>query len=404
MHQHATLVTAAWIAPMTGPLLRDAGIVFRDGRIAGIGDIRSMRDQHPDAVARDAGNAVILPGLINAHTHLELSSLHPGETPKRFVDWLMNLMRNAGTMNVHDAMLDGIAECIRFGVTAVGDISSQPVVTRPLLAASPLRGVSFGEVRAMAQRRSMLEPRLTAAIAPIVGGKITPGISPHAPYSIEMAGYQECLQAAREHRLPLVTHLAESADETEFLRDQSGPFKELWDVLNAWDTTVPRFDGGPIRFAQSIGLLDFPTALAHVNYCDDDELDLLADGSAGVVYCPRTHKFFGHPSHRWREMLARGINVAVGTDSCASSPDLNLVDDLRLLHKIAPEAPAEKLWALATTHAACMLSMSDAGSFTPGFVADAAVFQVQTGDPLLEILESNLLPSQVWIAGERIGE
>ncbi len=80
------------------------------------------------------------------------------------------------------------------------------------------------------------------------------------------------------------------------------------------------------------------------------------------------------------------------------------MDDLRLLHKIAPEAPAEKLWALATTHAARMLSMSDAGSFTPGFVADAAVFQVQTGDPFLEILESNLLPSQVWIAGERIGE
>jgi cytosine/adenosine deaminase-related metal-dependent hydrolase len=278
MQQHATLLTAAWIAPMSGPLLRDAGVVFRDGRIAGIGDVRLMREQHPYAVAEDAGNSVVLPGLINAHTHLELSSLQPGDAPGRFVDWLINLMRSADPSGQRTATLDGIAQCLRFGVTAVGDITSQPVVTRPLLAASPLRGVSFGEVRAMAQRRSMLKPRLDAAIAPIVGGRLTPGISPHAPYSIEITGYQACLQAAREHHLPLATHLAESAEEAEFLRDHTGPFKHLWDVLNAWDPNVPRFDGGPIRFAQSVGLLDYPTALAHVNYCDDEEMDLLAAG------------------------------------------------------------------------------------------------------------------------------
>src|SRR6185295_5433024 len=89
-----------------------------------------------------------------------------------------------------------------------------------------------------------------------------------------------------------------------------------------------------------------------VNYCDDAELDLLAAGKASVVYCPRTHAYFSHPPHRWREMLARGINVAIGTDSCASSPDLNLLDDLRLVRKIAPDFPAESLWALATRNPA----------------------------------------------------
>ena len=152
-------------------------------------------------------------------------------------------------------------------------------------------------------------------------------------------------------------------------------------------------------FAQSIGLLNDPTALAHVNYCDDAELDLLAAGSSGVVYCPRTHRFFGHPPHRWRDMLARGISLAVGTDSCASSPDLNLVDDLRLLHEIAPEVPAHGLWSLVTTNASRMLSMTHVGALTPGHAADAVVFPVQTRDPLLEIFESNVLPSHVWING-----
>src|SRR5207302_10539659 len=104
--------------------------------------------------------------------------------------------------------------------------------------------------------------------------------------------------------------------------------------------------------ANAIGLLDYPTVLAHVNYCDDVDLDLLARGRAGVVYTPRTHAYFGHPPHRWRDMLARGINVAVGTDSCASSPDLNLVDDLRLLHRLAPEVPAQTLWEMATIRGA----------------------------------------------------
>jgi cytosine/adenosine deaminase-related metal-dependent hydrolase len=402
MPEQATILTAAWIAPMTGPLLRDAGVVFRGGRIAGIGEIRAICRQHPDAIQHDLGNAVVLPGLINAHVHLELSALHPGERPSRFVDWLINLMRDADPATAPAAMAEGIAQCIRFGVTAVGDITAQPVVTRPLLAASPLRGISFGEVRAMAQRRAMLQARLNAAIAPIGSNNISHGISPHAPYSIEAYGYAACLAAANEYQVLLATHLAESPDEAEFLRDHTGPFKALWDLLNAWDNDVPRFDGGPIRFAKSIGLLDHPTLLAHVNYCDDAELDLLASGSAGVVYCPRTHLFFGHPPHRWREMLARGINVAVATDSCASSPDLNLVDDLRLLHKIAPEIPAEHLWKLITTNAARMLAMPDAGALATGRVADAVVFPVQTSDPLLEILESNVTPNHVWVNGVKI--
>ncbi|HSV15726.1 MAG TPA: amidohydrolase family protein, partial [Tepidisphaeraceae bacterium] len=128
-----------------------------------------------------------------------------------------------------------------------------------------------------------------------------------------------------------------------------------------------------------------------------------ASGQASVVYCPRTHAYFGHPPHRWRDMLAAGINVAVGTDSCASSPDLNLVDDLRLLHRIAPDVPAQTLWEMATIRGArAIAQQSLVGSIEVAKAADLTIFLVQSDDPLTEILESSALPAEVWIAGRRI--
>jgi cytosine/adenosine deaminase-related metal-dependent hydrolase len=393
-----TLLIAEWIAPMNAPPLRDGGIVFNGDRIAAVGPTASLQKLHSDAAVRDLGNAIVLPGLVNAHTHLELSSIQRGNSPARFVDWIMQLMQTPASP---DSVQIGAAECLKFGVTTFGDITSNPAKTRDELEKLPLRGVSYGEVRAMAQRRSFLESRLEQSKTRATrGGSVSVGISPHAPYSIEIDGYRRCLSTARELGLSLCTHLAETCDEAAFLADHTGPFKELWDHLHAWDENVPRFTGGPIRFAKSIGLLDYPTLLAHVNYCDDAEMDLLAGGKASVAYCPRTHDFFGHPPHRWREMLARGINVAIGTDSCASSPDLNLVDDLRLLHRIAPGIEPLKLWQMATTRGAAALGMKNVGAFAPGYFADFVIFQTQTDDPLREIIEQPLLPPQVWIGGQ----
>jgi aminodeoxyfutalosine deaminase len=209
------------------------------------------------------------------------------------------------------------------------------------------------------------------------------------------------LETARERGMPLATHLAETEDEAVFLAEHRGPLRELWDQWLTWDDAVPKFSGGPIRYARELGLLDYPTLLAHVNYCDDEEMEILAGGKASVVYCPRTHEFFGHKPHRWREMIKRGINVAVGTDSCASSPDLNLVDDLRLMHRLFPEEPVETLWEMGTVRAARALGIKDAGAIRVGDPADLAAFGCETGDPLREILEGDRLPIGVWNRGER---
>ena len=169
----------------------------------------------------------------------------------------------------------------------------------------------------MAQRRPLLEPRLQmAADQSCASEHLHIGISPHSPYSIEPAGIARCLEVARTGHMPLAMHLAETRSEWEFLASHTGPLKAVWDSWLTWDNDVPRYPHGPIMLARDLGLLDYGALFAHVNYCSDEELATLARGKASVVYCPRTHDFFGHPPHRFREMMAAGINVALGTDSC----------------------------------------------------------------------------------------
>ena len=398
-----TLLRAAWVAPMDAPAVPNGAVLVEGGTIAAVGTAPELMRSTLGADVRDFGDAVILPGLVNAHAHLDLSHLVPPQpAPPRFVDWIMWLMSSGGAA-VAASVRGGAAESLRFGVTTVGDISSQAIETRTTLGETPVCAVGFGEVVGMARRKTQLAPRLAAAVTPALSSaNITAGVSPHAPYSIDADGYRRCLAVARAAGLPLTTHLAETADEAAFLSDHAGPFRELWDHLGAWDdATVPRFAGGPVRYAASLGLLDYPLcSLAHVNYCDDAELSLLARARASVIYCPRTHAYFGHPPHRWRDMLASGINVAVGTDSRASSPDLNLVDDLRLLRRLAPDVPAQVVWELATTRAARALGVaSTRGSLTPGKSADLAVFPARGPDPLAAVLDSAATPSQTWAAG-----
>ncbi|HEY1923135.1 MAG TPA: amidohydrolase family protein [Tepidisphaeraceae bacterium] len=406
-----TLLRADWIAPMTTVPLRDAAVVFTGDRIEAVGPAKNLLHTFPDAEIHDAGDSIILPGLINAHTHLELTLIQGGNPPAHLVDWIekvvvpQTLRTGASTPEaILQAVQAGVEQCLSFGVTAVGDISKQCMYSRPALRDGPLHVVSYGEIQAMAQRRNLLEERFAVASDTSAESDfMRVGITPHAPYSVEPDGYARCLDFAKSNNRPIATHLAETAEESEFLASQTGPFRHLWEVgVNAWDNAVPKFAGGPIRFAKELGLLDYPTLLAHVNYCDDDELAILASGKASVVYCPRTHKFFGHPPHRWREMLARGINVAVGTDSCASSPDLNVVDDLRLLHRIAPDVPPMQLWEMATTRAAQAINSLKAGAIQPGYLADFTLFPCKTNDPLREILEQEIRPSSLWIGGHKL--
>lgn len=396
---------------MNSPVQRDAAIVQLDGRIIDVGDARGLSAAHRSAEHVDLGKSIILPGLVNAHVHLELSTCERGESPEGdFGDWIIGLrsrMKLTET-NLEQVVTEGVRigleQCRRCGVTTIGDISQHCQITRPLLRDTTVRCVSYGEVLGLAKYRWRYDELLSRALdASLASNNLRIGLTPHAPYTVDLDGYRQSVQIARQRQLPLATHLAETPQEGAFLKDHSGMFRVTWERIGQWAAGVPTFDGGPIDFAQAVGLLEYPTLLAHVNYCDDREMELLASGRGSVVYCPRTHAYFGHPPHRWREMLARGINVAVGTDSCASSPDLNLLDDLRLLRRVAPEAPAEQLWQMATIRASRAIQMEqEVGSLSPGMRADLVVFESDGANPMESVLSEPRPPSEVWLGGHPI--
>ncbi len=396
---------------MDAPLRRDAAVVVADGRIIDFGESRQISAAHRDAEHIDLDKSIVLPGLVNPHVHLELSTCDCGDSPGGdFGDWILGLRERLKLTptNLEQVVTEGVTigleECRRFGVTTIGDISQHSHITRPLLRTANVRCVSYGEVLGLARYRWRYDELLARALDEThESDTLRTALTPHAPYTVDLNGYRDCIRIARQRRLALATHLAETPHEAEFLKQHAGVFRQIWDRIGQWEDGVPTFDGGPIDFAQSLGLLDYPTLLAHVNYCDDRELELLARGRASVVYCPRTHQYFGHPPHRWREMLARGINVAVGTDSCASSPDLNLVDDLRLLRRIAPDVPAPLIWEMATTRAARALQFDlEVGSISPGKRADLVAFEVDHCDPLESILREARLPSHAWFDGKPV--
>jgi len=245
-----TLLAAAWVAPMTGPILRDSGVLIEDDRI-----VRWGTTDAPDAVRVDLDNAIIMPGLVNAHTHLELSSCAAGESPTSFVDWILSMPRRIGrepNQRADELFATstrlGVEQCLRFGVTCVGDISQQMHVTRPLLRDSPLRATSFGEVIGLGKRRTRFEELLPTALDTSTEQKphLAIGLTPHSLYTLEPDAIRRCVRLARERTIPLAIHLAEIPEEQEFINAHTGPLKEMWERLGSWEDFPQTFPGSPV--------------------------------------------------------------------------------------------------------------------------------------------------------------
>ena len=406
------LFRAAVIAPMDRPPIAEGGLLVDGPRIRAVGAAMDLKRDHPAAEVVDLGDTVVTPGLINAHTHLELSDASRPQRPASFVAWLIQLIQERSTLGdaaaeaSAAAALRGARESLGFGVTCVGDITRFATATRRALARSPLRVVSFGEIQAMAGRRNLLESRLAEATDLSHDGwegdsRLLSAISPHAPYSVEPHAFTACLSWARRHSRPICTHLAETVGEAGFLAEHRGELRELWRALGDWSEDVPRFAGGPVRLAQELGLLEEGSLLAHVNYADDEELDLLACGRAAVVWCPRTHEYFNHEPHRYREMLHRGVRVCLGTDSRASTLDLNVLEEARLLWQRDGQRDAQQLWRMVTLDAAEALGVGRwIGTLAAGKWADLAVWRlVDRKHPLAAILEADCPVERTWVGG-----
>jgi len=391
-------VGARWLFDGLDRVIQDALLVWEQERIVGVYPGQRRLAQ------RDLGDAILLPGLVNAHTHLDLSAMQAGQFPGDAWSWLNRVIeyrRQCSPESVRQAVQQGITESLRYGVTLVGDIaaSGEAVTT---LAQSPLRAIIFCEILGLSKTRARQswQHAKTIVSQAVASTQCRYGLSPHAPYSTRRGLFR---LAARQN-LPVAVHLAEFREEQSLLESRSGPFRHWLEQLGVWDA-----GGLCAGYGQILDMLrSAPQVIfIHLNYPTGELLERLANwsGRAGVVFCPRTHAYFGHAPHSWPELLRRGIPVAIGTDSRASSPDLSILGELRFVWQNSPTVPAWRLWRLATSEAAAMLGWPETGALVSGRLADfiAIPLHCRTGaDPLQTLLETDTLPSLVCINGRVI--
>ena len=382
-----------------GSLLMQDRHIIAAGLAASIGSV----DEESTTII-DLPHHAIMPALVNAHCHLDLS--HIGNVPgvDSFLDFI-DIVRDRRASTD-----DEIAESVRLGIrllraggtAAVGDIGGAgSLVPLRVMRDKCMAGTSFLEVFGQGERQSLAIAQLQDAIAKVQRQKngVTFGLQPHAPYSCGKVVYN----FAAKTGLPLSTHLAETLEELEFVESATGPLAELLQRLDAWDDTITSQSAHPIDYLATT-LRKVPLIAAHLNYAEDAHLELLAGwDQLTVAYCPRASTYFGHEDHRYRDMLDTGIRVALGTDSlmCLDTPDrMSVLDDMRFLFQ-RDGFDARTLLRMATIDGAIALGI-DANLFrlTPG--RSAGLIAVSTeganekDDTALEcVLQNNRAPE--WV-------
>lgn len=388
-------LTARWIFPADRAPLENGVITVTGESITAI----TPRGERMADV--DLGDAAVLPGLVNAHTHLDLSGLRGEELPKSdFTLWLRRVIqfrRNRSVADVEKDIQAGRAQSLACGTTLLGDISAGGS-SWVALAAGPLRAVVFYELlglprerarHAWKQARDWLDAHPATEL-------LRPGLSAHAPYSVRRSLFRAAAARARRDDLPLAVHLAETRDEMALLRHRTGPFTDFLRELQVYDP-----DGlvhGPEEVLQLHRGVQ-PFLVVHGNYLNGSRVP---EGST-VIYCPRTHAAFAHDPHPFPRFLAAGVRVALGTDSLASNPDLDLLEEARFLHRKYPQLPGETLLRMATLSGAEALGWEDeTGSLTPCKSADLVVVPLagaDAADPHHLFLDSREAVNRVLFRG-----
>jgi 5-methylthioadenosine/S-adenosylhomocysteine deaminase len=373
-----TVLSADWVLPVSGPPIRNGAVAVEDGRILAVGP-RAELD-----TGRRFADAVIVPGLVNAHSHLEYAVYAGfGDGAADFGEWIGTHIERKQRLrfdDVVDIARVGAAECLASGITSVGDCSFSGAAAQACSELG-LRGIVYLEVFGSdpAAARERFE-RLHDLAAPWFSGRVAPGVSPHAPYTVTAEVYAMCVELG----LSVATHVSESRSETEYLTGRGGP----WDTFR--ELLVPPPGTTATRLLAEIGALGPRLVAAHCVTVEPDEIDLLAERGVPVAHCPRSNALLGCGIAPLRELLDRGITVGLGTDSPASTPSFDMFEELRAAIELArarerrPDAltPTEAL-ELATLGAARALGLGDTvGSLEPGKQADLAVIGL-AGSPFL---------------------
>ena len=394
----SVLHCAPVVLPITSEPIADGAVAVAGDRIAAVGPREELQSLYADARVR-AWRGVLTPGLVNAHTHLEFTDFADlATTGMPFHEWIRELIARKQTFTPSmwlESARRGVHQLLKAGTTCVADVvTNGPGLIPP--AATGLSGISYVEMTGIDERRYQadLERMLDVLESAPPGRPI--GISPHAPYSMGTEVLRRLGVLARERGMRLHPHAAETQQEVEYVGTGGGPFAES-NVRFGLELELQGCGCGlsPVGFLDSVGLLGPDVHVAHGVHVDEVDRKTLREKGTAVALCPRSNAILDAGSAPVAAYLAEGNVFGVGTDSSASAPTLDVLDDVRTLRDLAREQGYdsddldERLVMAATVGGATAIGLPDVGRLEPGARADLAVFDVPTdADPYKTLVES----------------
>jgi 5-methylthioadenosine/S-adenosylhomocysteine deaminase len=375
----ARRLSARWVVPIEAPPIEYGAVLLGpDGRIAAVGP--EARVPRPaDVPSEQFGDALLLPGLINTHTHLELTGMGGDPPEPEFASWIRRL-REAKAALAADAFISaahqGLADCWAAGVTTVADTGDSGAVIQALAEAGG-SGIAYQEVFGPHPDQGDeslrgLQGRVEA-LSRFAAGRVRLGVSPHAPYTVSGLLYRATAEWAEAAELPIAVHLAESPAESALLSQAAGSFAEAW---RRRGIPMPAPAGtSPVQWLDQHGVLSARTLCIHVVQVNGADIGRLAKSGAAVAHCPRSNRAHGHGDAPLAALLGARIRVGVGTDSVVSVGELDLLAEARAARALADLDAAQAL-ALCTLGAARALGLeSEIGGLRVGKWGDCVVIR-----------------------------
>jgi len=366
-------------------------VVFIRGVIIDAGSSEKMLKKYPGHRVYRIENAILMPGLINIHTHLEIPPLLDAVRARAFPDWILNLIQAKKELDMNGYVIaakQNVRSLIRSGTTTVGEICTHGV-SLGILKQSGLRGTVYQEIISMDP--SSPASHFASLVSRPATNLIRIGLSPHAPHTVSKRALLQIKELARRKHLSVCMHVAESKDEIRLLQRKKSRFEKLYRAAG-WDRVWAPSADSPFEYLQALGLLNNDFLAIHAVHATDRDISLIKRSRVSVAHCPRSNRETGVGKMPLKKFLDAGVVVGLGTDSLASSPSLNLWDEMRYAYRIhrSSGVTARDIVMLATVGGAKSLGMSNAvGSIEPGKRADIIAVPVpkkNTGDIYSDLL------------------
>ncbi|HEX4638965.1 MAG TPA: amidohydrolase family protein [Chthoniobacterales bacterium] len=364
------IVRAKIVLTMVGPPIENGAVAVDGEQITEVGKFPELRKSRPADEVVDLGEQALLPGLINAHCHLDYTCLRGRiSRPHSFADWIRAINAEKAKLSPNDyvrSIHEGFAEAKKFGTTMIANLTAYPELVSRIKA--PIRTCWFAELI------DVRDPSRAGEIVDLSVEQLKShknwGLAPHAPFTASAYLYRRCEEIAERDEILLTTHLAESREEMSMFRDGSGPLFEFLKGIGRDMSDCGQ--GTPVERFRAIGG-NRPYLVVHLNEISGGDLESLKNSGRinSIVHCPRSHRYFGHSRFEFQKLRDLGFNICLGTDSLASNNDLSLFAEMRAFQNEFPDVSAEHILKMVTLNSARALRQEDSqGTLRAGLIAD----------------------------------